>query len=218
MGSPRVWHTLTLLPNGQVLATGGGTDSCAFNGCTFAGTVATAELYDPASGAFSATGSMTVDREVHTATLLNDGRVLLTGGVRYGGIGLFYGPSASAELYTPSVLVPAPRLFSISGDGKGQGSIWHTTTGGLVSPAAPASAGEALSMYTTSLSEAGVIPPQVVVGGTLAQILYFGDAPGYPGFNQVNIRVPDGIAPGSAVPVRLIYLNRASNEVTIAVQ
>jgi uncharacterized protein (TIGR03437 family) len=52
----------------------------------------------------------------------------------------------------------------------------------------------------------------------LAQILYFGDAPGYPGFNQVNIRVPDGIAPGSAVSVRLICLDRASNEVTIAVQ
>ena len=73
-------------------------------------------------------------------------------------------------------------------------------------------------MYTTSLTDGGVIPPRVFIGGKSAQILYFGEAPGYPGFNQVNIVVPNGIAPGPAVPVRLIYLGRASNEVTIAVQ
>ena len=39
-------------------------------------------------------------------------------------------------------------------------------------------------MYTTSLVEGGVIPPQVSVGGRLAGILYFGDAPGYPGYFQ----------------------------------
>jgi hypothetical protein len=37
-------------------------------------------------------------------------------------------------------------------------------------------------MYTTSLADGNVTPPQVIVGGRLAQVLYFGAAPGYPGY------------------------------------
>ena len=70
-------------------------------------------------------------------------------------------------------------------------------------------------MYTTSLFEGGVIPPQVVIGSQPAEILFFGDAPEYPGYYQVNFRVPSGVTPGPAVSVRLTYLGRSSNTVTM---
>jgi hypothetical protein len=99
MASPRVGHTLTLLPDGAVLAAGGETDSYFGNG--FALTVASAELYYPSTDAFALTGVITAPREGHTATLLRDGRVLIAGGLAYGEIGILLGTSASAELYTP---------------------------------------------------------------------------------------------------------------------
>jgi uncharacterized protein (TIGR03437 family) len=115
-------------------------------------------------------------------------------------------------------LIPAPALFSVSGDGRGLGAIWHAGTGQIASPSSPAVAGEVLSMYTTSLADGSVIPPQVVIGGRLAEVLFFGAAPGYPGYYQVNFRVPVRVAPGAAVPVRLTYLGRSSNDVSIGVQ
>ena len=119
MASGRVWHTLTLLRDGTVLVAGGETDACTvnfsispFNGvyCVFAGSVMSAELYNPATGTFSPAGDMTMPRETHTATLLDDGRVLIAGGMSYGGIGIFSGGTATAELYTPTALTPAAAV------------------------------------------------------------------------------------------------------------
>jgi uncharacterized protein (TIGR03437 family) len=148
-----------------------------------------------------------------TATLLNNNRVLVTESHSP-----YFAVTANAEIYHPVVLVPAPQLFFVSGDWRGQGAIWHASTGEIASPSSPAVTGEVLSMYTTSLSEGGLIPPQVAVGGRFAEILYFGPAPGYPGYYQVNYRVPAGVVPRPEVPVRLTYISRPSNEVTIGVQ
>ncbi len=200
----RAGSTATLLPDGTALIAG--------TGLPAGGALASAEIYDPVLGTFGLTGSMIVARYSHKATLLNNGQVLITGGFHF-----FPATTSSAELYTPRVLVPRPVLFSLSGDGRGQGAIWHAATGQVASATNPAIAGEALSLYTTSLPDGGVIPPQIAVGGQLAEILYFGVS-SYPGYNQVNFRVPSGVAPGPAVSARLIYLGRPSNAVTIGVQ
>jgi hypothetical protein len=57
-----------------------------------AGTLASAELYNPATGVWSATGNLNTARYRHTATLLPDGRVLVAAGYNAGVL-------ASAELY-----------------------------------------------------------------------------------------------------------------------
>jgi hypothetical protein len=70
LNTARSGHTATLLPNGQVLVTGG------FNG----NALASAELYDPAMGKWIASGSLSTARDGHTATLLPNGQVLVAGG------------------------------------------------------------------------------------------------------------------------------------------
>ena len=91
-------HTATLLLDGAVLVTGGGYR--ADDGSP----LASAELYDPGSGLWTATASMVVGRVAQTATLFPDGRVLVAGGdMSGGGSDLEGGPVdiASAELYDP---------------------------------------------------------------------------------------------------------------------
>ena len=110
MTEARGSHTATLLANGVVLIAGGLTqvgENPAYqvgpgNSNTVA--LASAELFDPASGEFNPAGNMTVDREEHTATLLPDGSVLIVGGATGS-----HGTLASAELYDP-----ATGTFSIT--------------------------------------------------------------------------------------------------------
>jgi hypothetical protein len=105
----RFHHTATLLPDGRVLVAGGEDQMNA---------LASAELYDPATGTWSDTGSLNTARDSHTATLLPNGMVLVAGGREtIPGIGL-----ANAEVYHP-----ATGTWSPTGS-LDTGRVYHTAT------------------------------------------------------------------------------------------
>src|SRR4051812_46941179 len=78
MASPHAEHTATLLDDGRVLVAGGLGSSDA------SAETAVSELYDPATGGWSRTDDLHVARWDARASLLDDGRVLVTGGVVHG--------------------------------------------------------------------------------------------------------------------------------------
>ena len=90
---PRAAHTATLLPDGRVLVVGG-LRNLRWDPESW---LASAELWDPATGTSSPAGSMAESRSYHTATLLQDGRVLIVGG-----------GSQSAEVWDPVTLSFSP--------------------------------------------------------------------------------------------------------------
>jgi N-acetylneuraminic acid mutarotase len=104
----RASHTATRLSDGRVLVTGG-TD---FTGAGINDpTRPSAEIYDPATGTWTLTGSMTQPRQSHTATLLPGGHVLVAGGVSYFG-SVF---PTSAEVFDPGTGKWSPTLPLVSG-------------------------------------------------------------------------------------------------------
>lgn len=97
-GAPRVVtyrqdQTTTLLWDGRVLVTGGRAQD---------GTpLASAEIYDPNAGIWSATGAMIMPRYSHTASVMLDGRVLVTGGSGCRRTCTEADAYATAEVYDP---------------------------------------------------------------------------------------------------------------------
>jgi hypothetical protein len=109
-------HTATLLRSGDVLLTGGEIGWSNF----FPIVSATAELRITSNGLSQPTGTMAFGREGHAATLLNDGRVLITGGLIPAGIS--WQPVFEAEIYDPvsGTFTPTGNMNSSRG--------YHTAT------------------------------------------------------------------------------------------
>lgn len=99
MLTPRSGHTATRLGGGQVLIAGGGNPEEPFE------PIPAAELFDPETGSFVATGSLNLPRFQHATALLEDGRVLIVGGTPGTMVGNRGGPGMAeydhAEIYDP---------------------------------------------------------------------------------------------------------------------
>jgi hypothetical protein len=114
LNTARVGHSATLLQNGQVLIAGG---NSVYPGLP---TIASVELYDPSTGTFTPTGSLSVSRTGHSATLLASGKVLIASG-SHTSDGYTWTNIASAELYDP-----------VAGTFSATGSLNHAGEGGGV--------------------------------------------------------------------------------------
>ncbi|AGP34411.1 Kelch repeat-containing protein [Sorangium cellulosum] len=102
MSAERANHTATRLLDGRVLVAGGETTRGALS-AWYDSALSSAELYDPATGAWTAAPSMGSARSMHTATLLSNGKVLVAGGGTNGGHTPV--PLVAAEIYDPAANV-----------------------------------------------------------------------------------------------------------------
>jgi uncharacterized protein (TIGR03437 family) len=133
------------------------------------------------------------------------------------------------------VVASAPGVFTVDATGTGQGAVANQD-GSVNSAANPAARGSIVTIYATGqgpISPAGVtgsvtqfktkarvLPVTVTIGGMGAAVRYAGSAPGeIAGLLQVNAVIPQGVGPGSAVPVTLkIGENASQAGVTMAVK
>lgn len=178
MVAARGGHTATLLMTGKVLLAGGADVDPSGTGLT------TAELFDPGTGSFTATGSMAVGRFRHTATLLQSGKVLITGGVLLASSS----PTSTAEIYDPATgsftgtggmtkareehtatLLADGKVLIAGGESPGSGSsdLLPTATAELYDPStgvfsAAGSMTKARSLHTATLLPSGRV---LIAGG-----------------------------------------------------
>jgi hypothetical protein len=186
-----------LLPDGGVFISG---QSFSFAAQPIPGATGALLLYNPATDTFSA--PMTSRAQWgQSVTLLPDGTVLQAGG---------YAGDHAAELYHPGTLVPTPQLLA-------PGAIVRAGIRRAVSADDPAVRGEFLELSATGLIDGSVIAPQVVIGGVRADVLSFGKV-SEGAAHHLTVRIPAGIRPGAAAGVRMTYLSRPSNEITISVR
>lgn len=123
MSSPRVFHTATLLKDGRVLIVGGiGSisskscdESCAGNNCKpycrVAEAISDVEIYDYKTGEFQKIGKLNVPRALHTATLLEDGKVVIAGGTK--NVKLYLVPNMDKPFVMPESMDEASLSIEI---------------------------------------------------------------------------------------------------------
>ncbi len=171
LATARQRHTTTLLPTGKVLVAAGFSSTGGFN------IFNSAELYDPAVGAWTVTGSLATARYDHTASLLPNGKLLVAGGNAGGsypvnvelydaatGTWTTTGSLATARYGHTATLLPNGKLLVAGGSGPGSvlasAELYDPATGAWTATGTLATA--RYSHTATLLSNGKVL----VAGGT----------------------------------------------------
>ncbi len=134
----------------------------------------------------------------------------------------------SAGTQTMNIYIePAvPAVFTLDQSGSGSAAALNATNNAIVSTSNPLHAGEYLELYLTGLGSTtvqnnlnvAVQQPTVTIAGVNCPVTYAGAAPGFPGLDQINCRVPAGLGSQSAAKVIVTSGIRSSQPTTVAVQ
>ncbi|MFN7975359.1 MAG: kelch repeat-containing protein [Acidobacteriota bacterium] len=195
MLSPRAYLTATLLPSGSVLLAGG-VDMDRNEDYRY-DVLETAELYDPATGQTSVTTSMTIGRHLHTATLLQDGTVLVAGG------------------YCPLSASPTSEVFDLAGCapiGLAPPTLPSTVVGTPYTRTIQASGGTAPYAFSTppgslppglSLAPSGALAGAPTAAGSFSFVITATDAQGCRALRPYTIAIAPASCPFSIAPSSL---------------
>ena len=184
---PRIYHTLTMLANGQVLAVGG--ESTSDQSVVTTGVLPT-EIWDPASQTWSAAAPIATARNYHsTAVLMPDGRVLVAGGGHPNGLN---DPGqASAQIYSPSYLFNGARPTITSAPAS-------TTYGSTI----PVSTPDASSIATVNLVSLGTDTHQMDMNQHFVPLSFTA------GSGSLNVTMPTSSAVAPPGHYMLFILNK----------
>src|SRR5262249_143796 len=170
--SPRKAFTATTLAGGKVLAAGGWAGSGPAMQY-----IEAAELYDPATGAFTATGALVIPRNGHSAAVLGDGSVALIGGMERDG---WF--SGSIERYNPAS--GAWQLAGQMSDHRSSLAAAAIPSGQVLAAGGPGNNGNSLA--TAELFDPAVCAATPVLSTTSASFT------GSAGSSSVSVTMPAG--------------------------
>ena len=143
--------------------------------------------------------------------------------------------SYTSAPFAIQVVPVAPGIFTTTANGLGQAILVNTANLQIATSSNPIPRGGTAFFYATGLgalqpsvpdgaaspASPAVATPTVLVGGVTAPVLFAGQAPGYPGVNQINITIPANAPTGNNVPLQIQTADGSSTTgslVTIAVK
>jgi hypothetical protein len=200
MAYARTFHSLTVLPDGTVLATGGGPTTAATD---IANGVRVAELWSPTTETWTQLPAMAASRLYHSeALLLLDGRVAVMGGGRFDDVTVST-DQFSAQIFSPPYLSKGPRpTITAAPSTVSYGQAFSVTT-----PDAARIASVALVRFgaTTHSFNAGqrYVPLNFAAGGGTLTVTAPASANVAPGGNYMLFIVDSSGVPSVAAVVRL---------------